>query len=148
MELSNLTPAKGSIKKSHRVGRGHASGSGKTSGRGHKGAQSRSGYSRKAGFEGGQMPLYRRIPKGGFKNINRVEYDAINLDTLQTLIETKSITEINKDVLVANGLVSKKALVKVLGRGKINASATVSANAFSETAKKAIEAAGGTVTVI
>jgi len=148
MELSNLTPAKGSIKKNYRVGRGYGSGNGKTAGRGHKGAQSRSGYSRKAGFEGGQMPLYRRIPKGGFKNINRVEYDAINLDALQKLIETKNITEINIEVLAANGLVSKKALVKVLGRGKINVAATVSANAFSETAKKAIEAAGGTVTVI
>ena len=148
MELSNLTPAKGSIKKNYRVGRGYGSGNGKTAGRGHKGAQSRSGYSRKAGFEGGQMPLYRRIPKGGFKNINRVEYDAINLDTLQKLVETKNVSEINLEVLAANGLVSKHALVKVLGRGKINAAVQISANAFSETAKKAIEAAGGTVTVI
>jgi large subunit ribosomal protein L15 len=148
MELSNLTPAKGSIKKNYRVGRGYGSGNGKTSGRGHKGAQSRSGYSRKAGFEGGQMPLYRRVPKGGFKNINRVEYDAINLDTLQKLVELKSISEINVDVLIANGLVSKNTLVKVLGRGKINAAVQVSANGFSETAKNAIEAAGGTVTVI
>jgi len=148
MELSNLTPAKGSIKKNYRVGRGFGSGNGKTAGRGHKGAQSRSGYSRKAGFEGGQMPLYRRIPKGGFKNINRVEYDAINLDTLQKLVELKSISEINLEVLAENGLVSKKALVKVLGRGKLSAAVNISANAFSETAKKAIEDAGGTVTVV
>ena len=148
MELSNLTPAKGSIKKNYRVGRGYGSGNGKTAGRGHKGAQSRSGYSRKAGFEGGQMPLYRRIPKGGFKNIDRVEYDAINLDTLQKLVETKNVSEINLEVLAANGLVSKHALVKVLGRGKINAAVQISANAFSETAKKAIEAAGGTVTIL
>jgi large subunit ribosomal protein L15 len=148
MELSNLTPAKGSIKKNYRVGRGYGSGNGKTAGRGHKGAQSRSGYSRKAGFEGGQMPLYRRVPKGGFKNINRVEYDAINLDTLQKLVELKNVSEINVEVLIANGLVSKNALVKVLGRGKINAAVQVSANGFSETAKNAIEAAGGTVTVL
>jgi len=148
MELSNLTPAKGSIKKNYRVGRGYGSGNGKTAGRGHKGAQSRSGYSRKAGFEGGQMPLYRRVPKGGFKNINRVEYDAINLDTLQKLVELKNISDINLGVLIENGLVSKKALVKVLGRGKINSAVNVSANAFSETAKKAIESAGGTVTVV
>ncbi|MCL2682573.1 MAG: 50S ribosomal protein L15 [Bacteroidales bacterium] len=148
MELSNLTPAKGSIKKNYRVGRGYGSGNGKTAGRGHKGAQSRSGYSRKAGFEGGQMPLYRRVPKGGFKNINRVEYSAVNLDTLQQLAETKNISEINVEVLVANGLVSKHALVKVLGRGKINAAVQISANGFSETAKNAIEAAGGTVTII
>ena len=148
MELSNLTPAKGSIKKNYRVGRGYGSGNGKTAGRGHKGAQSRSGYSRKAGFEGGQMPLYRRIPKGGFKNINRVEYDAINLDSLQKLTETKNISEINVEVLIANGLVSKHALVKVLGRGKISTAIQISANAFSETAKNAIEAAGGTVTII
>jgi large subunit ribosomal protein L15 len=148
MELSNLTPAKGSIKKNYRVGRGFGSGNGKTAGRGHKGAQSRSGYSRKAGFEGGQMPLYRRVPKGGFKNINRVEYDPINLDSLQKLAELKNISEINLEILVANGLVSKNALVKVLGRGKISAAVQVSVNAISETAKKAIEAAGGTVTVI
>jgi len=148
MELSNLKPAKGSVKNNYRAGRGYGSGNGKTAGRGHKGAQSRSGYSRKAGFEGGQMPLYRRIPKGGFKNINRVEYSAINLDTLQQLAETKTVADINVDVLVANGLVSKHALVKVLGRGKIKAAVNVSANAFSETAKKAIEAAGGTTTVI
>jgi large subunit ribosomal protein L15 len=148
MELSNLTPAKGSVKKNYRVGRGFGSGNGKTAGRGHKGAQSRSGYSRKAGFEGGQMPLYRRVPKGGFKNINRVEYSAINLDSLQQLAETKNISEINVDILVANGLVSKHALVKVLGRGKINAAVKISANAFSETAKTAIEAAGGTVTIV
>jgi large subunit ribosomal protein L15 len=148
MELSNLTPAKGSIKQNYRAGRGYGSGNGKTAGRGHKGAQSRSGYSRKAGFEGGQMPLYRRVPKGGFKNINRVEYSAINLDSLQQLAEVKKISEINLEILVANGLVSKHALVKVLGRGKINTAVNVSANAFSETAKKAIEAAGGTVTVI
>ncbi|MDR1950678.1 MAG: 50S ribosomal protein L15 [Bacteroidales bacterium] len=148
MELSNLTPAKGSIKKNYRVGRGYGSGNGKTAGRGHKGAQSRSGYSRKAGFEGGQMPLYRRVPKGGFKNINRVEYSAINLDSLQALAELKNISDINVEILIANGLVSKHALVKVLGRGEIKTAVNVSANAFSETAKKAIEAAGGTVTVI
>lgn len=148
MELSNLTPAKGSVKNKYRVGRGYGSGNGKTSGRGHKGAQSRSGYSRKAGFEGGQMPLYRRVPKGGFKNINRVEYSAINLDALQKLAELKNISEINVETLVANGLVSKHALVKVLGRGEIKTALNVSANAYSETAKKAIEAAGGTVTVI
>ena len=145
MDLSNLKPAKGSIKKSVRLGRGQGSGKGGTSTKGHKGAQSRSGYSRKAGFEGGQMPLYRRVPKSGFKNISRIEYNAINLSTLQYLYDKKGLTTIDIDVLYANGLVSKKDLVKILANGELTAKLEVKAHAFSEKAKQLIEAKGGTV---
>lgn len=143
MDLSNLQPAKGSTKQRKRVGRGQGSGRGGTSTRGHKGAKSRSGYSRKIGFEGGQMPLQRRVPKFGFTNINRVEYKGVNLDTLQNLVDTKKVKAITKEVLVENGLVSKKELVKILGRGELKAKLDVTADAFSASAKAAIEKAGG-----
>ncbi len=145
MYLSNLKPAKGAVHKKKRIGRGEGSGAGDTATRGHKGAKSRSGYSRKPGFEGGQMPLVRRVPKYGFKNRNRVEYTPINLDTLQNLAENKGIDTFDQQVLIANGLASKNELVKVLGRGKLTAKINITANAFSDAAVKAIEAAGGTV---
>ena len=148
MNLHSLKPADNATKLSKRVGRGQGSGKGGTSTRGHKGAQSRSGYSRKIGFEGGQMPIYRIMPKRGFKNINRVEYNAINIGTLQTLAESKNITEITPEVLHANGLAKKNCLVKVLGKGELKAALKVSAHAFSETAKNAITNAGGQITVI
>lgn len=148
MDLSNLSPAKGSNKSEKRIGRGEGSGHGGTSTRGHKGAKSRSGYSRKIGFEGGQMPLQRRVPKFGFKNINRVEYRGINLDTLQVLAENKSIKEITPSVLVENGLATKRDLIKILGRGELKAALKVSAHKFSKTAEAAITAAGGEVTSI
>lgn len=146
MDLSNLKPAKGSTKQRKRVGRGQGSGRGGTSTRGHKGAKSRSGYSTKIGFEGGQMPLQRRVPKFGFTNINRVAYKGINLDVLQKLADEKKVTEITFDVLKANGLVSNNDLVKILGRGELKAKLDVKVNGFSKTAKAAIEAAGGTAT--
>lgn len=148
MDLSKVKPAAGSVKNNKRVGRGQGSGRGGTSTRGHKGAQSRSGYSRKAGFEGGQMPLQRRIPKFGFKNISRKEFHGINLDTLEKLATEKKLTVVDKDALVANGLASKNDLIKILGRGELNAKLEVKANAFSKTAKEAIEAKQGTATVI
>ena len=143
MNLHNLTPAKGSTKNRKRIARGQGSGRGGTSTRGHKGAKSRSGYSRKIGFEGGQMPLQRRVPKFGFKNINRVEYKAINLDIIQSLIERKNVTEINPEILQENGLVSRNELVKVLGRGELKTKINVTAHKFSTTAKEAIEEKGG-----
>ena len=148
MNLSNLQPAEGSVKQRKRVGRGQGSGRGGTSTRGHKGAKSRSGYSRKIGFEGGQMPLQRRVPKFGFTNINRVEYKGINLDTLQFLVDTKKVKEITKEVLMQNGLVSKNDLVKILGRGELKAKLNVTADAFSKSAIAAIEKAGGKVTAL
>lgn len=148
MNLSNLAPAKGSVKSNKRLGRGYGSGHGKTAGRGHKGAQSRSGYSRKIGFEGGQMPLYRRVPKFGFKNINRVEYTAVNLDMLEKLASEHQLKQIDPSVLAAHGLVGKKDLVKVLGRGELKSALEVKAHAFSEKAKAAVEACGGTATTI
>lgn len=148
MDLSNLKPAAGSVKKGKRIGRGQGSGRGGTSTKGHKGAQSRTGYSRKIGFEGGQMPLQRRIPKGGFKNINRMEYAAINLDVLQGLADALKVNKIDHETLVKKHLVGKKDLVKVLGRGEIKAAIEVHAHKFSETAKQAIEKAGGSVNVI
>lgn len=148
MNLNSLKPAENATKLSKRVGRGQGSGKGGTSTRGHKGAQSRSGYSRKIGFEGGQMPIYRIMPKRGFKNINRVEYNAINISTLQTLADNKGVTEITPEVLQANGLAKKNALIKVLGKGELKAALKVSAHAFSETAKAAINNAGGQITVI
>lgn len=146
MDLSNLKPAAGSVKSSKRIGRGQGSTRGGTSTRGHKGQKSRSGYSRKAGFEGGQMPIYRRVPKFGFKNINRVEYQGINLDVLQNLVDNKGITVFTKEVLVENGLANKKDLIKILGRGELTAKVEVTANGFTATAKAAIEAAGGSAT--
>lgn len=143
MDLSNLQPAEGSTKQRKRVGRGQGSGRGGTSTRGHKGAKSRSGYSKKIGFEGGQMPLQRRVPKFGFTNINRKEFKGINLDTLQKLADDKKVKEITKEVLIANGLVSKNDLVKILGRGELKAKLDVTVNAFSASAKAAIEKAGG-----
>lgn len=145
MKLNSLRPAKGSVKVKKRVGRGQGSGRGGTSTRGHKGAGSRSGYSVKIGFEGGQMPLQRRVPKFGFKNINRVEYAAVNLDVLQALIEKHNLTEVNLEVLRTYGLASKNDLVKILGRGEFSAKVQVTAHSFSESAQKAIEAAGGSI---
>jgi len=145
MNLSNLKPAEGSVNRDgKRVGRGQGSGKGGTATRGHKGAKSRSGYSKKIGFEGGQMPLQRRVPKFGFKNINRKEYQGINLDTLQELVDNKVIKDIvTFENLVENGLVGKNELVKILGRGELKASLKVSVHKFTATAKAAIEAAGG-----
>ena len=148
MELNNLTPAVGSNKSKRRIGRGPGSGMGGTSTRGHKGAKSRSGYKKKVGFEGGQMPLYRRVPKFGFKNINRVEYVGINIDTLNALAEAKNITDFNIDVFQQNGLISGKDRIKILGRGELAKAVNVTAHAFSATAKKAIEEKGGVATVI
>lgn len=148
MDLSNLKPAEGSVKKRKRVGRGEGSGHGGTSTRGHKGAKSRSGYSRKAGFEGGQMPLQRRVPKFGFKNINRVEYRGVNLDTLQELIEKHKWTEVTPEVLAEKGLVDKNDRVKILGRGELSSKISVKAHAFSASAKAAIEKLGGEATTL
>lgn len=148
MDLSTLKPAKGATKNRKRIGRGQGSGRGGTSTRGHKGAKSHSGYSRKVGFEGGQMPLYRRLPKFGFKNMNRIEYVGINLDTLNDLFERTQVKDITIDVLRQHGLVSSKDRVKILGRGELNATINVTAHSFSKTAKTAIEAKGGAATTI
>ena len=148
MNLSSLKPAEGSVKDNKRLGRGQGSGGGGTARRGHKGAKSRSGYSSKTGFEGGQMPLQRRIPKFGFKNINRVEYVGVNLDALQTLAEKKGLTSIDLEGFVKHGLASSRDRVKVLGRGELKAKLEVKAHAFSATAKAAIEAKGGSATNI
>ena len=145
MNLSNLKPAKGSVQSNNkRVGRGEGSGKGGTATRGHKGAKSRSGYSRKIGFEGGQMPLQRRVPKFGFTNINRKEYQGINLDTLQTLVDNGKVNDtVDMEVLVENGLACKNELVKILGRGELKAKLKISVHKFTASAKQAIEAAGG-----
>lgn len=148
MDLHNLKPASGATKNRKRIGRGQGSGRGGTSTRGHKGAKSRSGYSRKLGFEGGQMPLYRRLPKFGFKNINRVEYASINVDTLDKLATDKNLKEITVDTLINNGLVSPKDKVKILCRGELTHALNVSAHAFSKSAKQMIEDKGGSVTEI
>lgn len=148
MNLNNLKPAEGSVKQRKRVGRGEGSGHGGTSTRGHKGAKSRSGYKSKIGFEGGQMPLQRRVPKFGFKNRNRVEYKGINVDTIQELADRKSLTDITPEVLVANGLASKRDLIKILGRGELKLKVNVTAHKFSATAQQAIEAQGGAVTTL
>ncbi|MGF1534043.1 MAG: 50S ribosomal protein L15 [Bernardetiaceae bacterium] len=148
MKLHSLKPAAGSRKNRKRIGRGQGSGHGGTSTRGHKGAQSRSGYSKKRGFEGGQMPLYRRIPKFGFKNPARVAYKPINLDTLQQLAQDKNLTVIDFDILYQNGLVGKKDLVKILNRGELTMALEVKAHAFSESAKTTIEAQGGQTAVL
>ena len=145
MNLSNLKPAEGSTKTRKRIGRGAGSGLGGTSTRGHKGAKSRSGYSKKVGFEGGQMPLQRRVPKFGFKNINRVEYKAINLDTIQTLADAKNLTKVGISDFIEAGFISSNQLVKVLGNGALTNKLEVEANAFSKSAAAAIEAAGGNV---
>ena len=146
MKLNNLRPAAGSTHSRRRIGRGPGSGMGGTSTRGHKGAKQRSGYSKKIGFEGGQMPLQRRLPKFGFKNINRKEYQAVNLSSLQALAEAQSLTKIGLAELVAAGLASSKQLVKILGVGELKAQLTVEAHAFSKSAEAAIVAAGGTAT--
>ena len=148
MDLSNLQPAPGSVKTSTRIGRGPGSGKGGTSTRGHKGAKSRSGYKRKIGFEGGQMPLQRRLPKYGFKNINRVEYKAINLNLIDALAEAKNLQKVGLDELRAAGYINNKQLVKVLANGAVNRALTVEANAFSAAAQAAIEAAGGSINKI
>jgi len=148
MKLNNLKPAEGSIKDRKRIGRGEGSGHGGTSTRGHKGAGSRSGSKRKIGFEGGQMPLQRRLPKFGFKSLNRVEYKGINLDSLQMLVDKHNLTEVTFETLVANGICSKKTLVKVMGRGELKGKLNVTAHAFTATAKAAIEAMGGTANTI
>jgi large subunit ribosomal protein L15 len=145
MDLSNLTPAKGSVKERKRIGRGTGSGLGGTATRGLNGAKSRSGYKKKIGFEGGQMPLQRRLPKFGFKNISRVEYKPINLATLQTLAEATSLTKIGVAELLQAGVIAKNDLVKILGNGTLSAKLQVEANAFSKSAEEAIVAAGGTV---
>jgi large subunit ribosomal protein L15 len=149
MNLSSLNPAKGSVKNDKkRLGRGQGSGKGGTSTKGHKGAQSRSGYSAKRGFEGGQMPLQRRVPKFGFKNINRVEYKGINLDVIQQIADKSKVTSIDLSVLVSNGLVSKSDRVKILGRGELTSKVDVKVHAFSASAKKAIEAKGGSAATL
>ena len=148
MKLHNLKPAAGSTHSRRRIGRGPGSGLGGTSTRGHKGAKARSGYKRKIGFEGGQMPLQRRVPKAGFKNINHKEYFAVNLATLQALAEKNSLTKIGIEELKAAGLVSGSKLVKILGNGEIKAALQVEAHAFSKTAEEAIKAVGGNTTII
>ncbi|MBL30799.1 MAG: 50S ribosomal protein L15 [Flavobacteriaceae bacterium] len=150
MSLDNLKPAEGSVKKNNkRLGRGEGSGKGGTASRGHKGAKSRSGYSKKLGFEGGQMPLQRRVPKFGFKNINRKEYKVINIDTIQKLVESKKIKKkISFEEFIQYRLARKSDLVKILGRGKIDISLKISAHKFTSSAKKAIENAGGEAIII
>ncbi len=145
MELNNLQPAVGAVKKKTRIGRGPGSGKGGTSTRGHKGAKSRSGYSRKIGFEGGQMPLQRRLPKYGFKNINRVEYKAVNLSDIETLATAQGLEKIGIEELRQAGYINRKQLVKVLGNGAVTRKLEVEANAFSKSAEEAIVAAGGSI---
>jgi large subunit ribosomal protein L15 len=147
MKLHELKPAEGSVKNNKRLGRGQGSG-GSTAGRGHKGAQSRSGYHKKFGFEGGQMPLQRRIPKFGFKNNNKIYFKAINLDVLTELAEKTKASQLSVQLMIDNGIVGKKDKVKILGRGELKGKVDVQAHAFSATAAKAIEGAGGTVTKI
>lgn len=148
MELNTIRPAVGSVTRKTRIGRGPGSGKGGTSTRGHKGAKSRSGYSSKPGFEGGQMPLQRRLPKFGFKNINRVEYKAINLDVLEKLAAARNIEKIDLEVLRDAGMVSRNQLVKILGNGALTRAIAVEANAFSKSAEKAITEAGGSINKI
>ncbi len=150
MDLSNLKPAEGSVKnQGKRIGRGQGSGKGGTATRGHKGAKSRSGYSKKLGFEGGQMPLQRRVPKFGFKNINRKEYQGVNLDTLQQLVDDKKIKDtLDFDTIVSLRLARRNEMVKILGRGELKAKLKVSAHKFTASAKQAIEAAGGEVVTL
>lgn len=143
MDLSNLKPAKGATKNSKRIARGQGSGGGGTATRGHKGQKSRSGYSRRFGFEGGQMPIYRRLPKFGFTNINRVEYRSVNLDVIQLLASSKNVEVIDMDFLIESGIASKNDRIKILGRGELTAKVDVKAHAFSASAVKAIESNGG-----
>lgn len=143
MNLNNIRPAKGATHSTKRIGRGQGSGKGGTAGKGHNGQQARAGYSQKIGFEGGQMPLQRRLPKFGFNNINRKEYRGINIDTLQLLADTKNITEITQDILVENGLAKKSEIVKIMGRGELKAGISVSAHKFTKSAEEAISKAGG-----
>lgn len=145
MNLNNLQPAEGSVKTRKRIGRGTGSGYGGTSTKGHKGQKSRAGYSKKIGFEGGQMPLQRRLPKFGFKNINRVEYKAINLSTIQELVTSAKLQKVSLEDLKNAGLVSKRNLVKILGNGKLTSKVTIEAHAFSKTAEESITSLGGTV---
>lgn len=146
MKLNSLTPAEGSVKNNFRRGRGQGSGGGGTATRGHKGAQSRSGHSKKRGFEGGQMPLQRRVPKFGFKNINRIEHTGVNLDAIQRIVDSKNITEITREVLIQNGVASKTDMIKILGRGELKSKVNITVHAFTATAKAAIEAKGGVAT--
>ena len=148
MKLNNLKPAEGSIHSRRRIGRGPGSGLGGTATRGHKGAKARSGYKRKIGFEGGQMPLQRRVPKAGFKNINHREFQAVNVDTLQALAEAKNLTKVTVNDLMEAGLVNGKLGVKILGNGSLTAKLDVEANAFSKSAEEAIKAVGGTATIV
>jgi len=148
MNLSNIKPAAGSVRANKRLGRGVASGKGGTSTRGHKGAKSRSGYSRKIGFEGGQMPLQRRLPKFGFNPIERVEYKGINLFALQALADEKKLSEVSVQTLIDAGMISKKQKVKILVKGELSAKLNVEAHAFSKSAQEAIEKAGGTVKIV
>jgi large subunit ribosomal protein L15 len=148
MKLSSLTPAEGSVKNNFRRGRGQGSGGGGTATQGHKGAQSRSGNKKKRGFEGGQMPLQRRVPKFGFKNVNRVNHKGVNLDAIQKLVDNKNITDITRDVLLANGLASKNDLIKIMGRGELKSKVNITVHAFTATAKAAIESKGGVATEI
>ena len=148
MKLNNVKPAKGAVKSTKRIGRGQGSGHGGTSTRGHKGQKSRSGYTKKIGFEGGQMPLQRRVPKFGFKNLNRVEYKGVNLDTLSELVAAKKLKEVTVADIKDNGLAGKHDLVKILGRGEFTAKVKVSAHAFTKTAQAGIESAGGSVEVV
>ncbi|MFC2465700.1 MAG: 50S ribosomal protein L15 [Bacteroidota bacterium] len=148
MNLSNIKPAAGSVRANKRLGRGVASGKGGTSTRGHKGAKSRSGYSRKIGFEGGQMPLQRRLPKFGFNPIERIEYKGINLFALQALAEEKKLSEVSVQTLIDAGMISKKQKVKILAKGELSAKLNVEAHAFSKSAQEAIEKAGGTVKIV
>ncbi|KFF08373.1 50S ribosomal protein L15 [Chryseobacterium luteum] len=144
MNLNNIKPAAGSTFNSKRIGRGQGTGKGGTATKGHKGQKARAGYSQKIGFEGGQMPLQRRLPKFGFKNVNRKEFRGINLDTIQILIENKSITgDITKEVLIENGLVSKNELVKIMGRGELKSAVSISADKFTKSAEELIAKAGG-----
>ena len=148
MKLNSLTPAEGSVKNNYRRGRGQGSGGGGTATRGHKGAQSRSGHSKKRGFEGGQMPLQRRVPKFGFKNVNRIEHTGVNLDAIQRIVDAQNLTEVTVETLIKSGLASKNDLVKILGRGELKSKVNINVHAFTATAKAAIEAKGGVATEI
>lgn len=148
MKLNSLTPAEGSVKNNFRRGRGQGSGGGGTATQGHKGAQSRSGNKKKRGFEGGQMPLQRRVPKFGFKNVNRIDHTGVNLDAIQRIVEAQNLTEITVDILIQNGLASKNDMVKILGRGELKSKVNINVHAFTATAKAAIEAKGGVATAI
>jgi len=143
MNLNNIQPATGATHNSKRIGRGQGSGKGGTATKGHKGQKARAGYSQKIGFEGGQMPLQRRLPKFGFNNISRKEYRGINLDTIQALVDAKNLSEVTKEVLVENGLASKNDLVKILGRGELKSTVSISAHKFTKSAEEAISKAGG-----